>query len=236
MKRINKILAECGIASRREAEKLILAGHVSFDGNIITDLAFKTDQYHKIRYLNQKISIKKPRLWLFNKPVGYVVSHNPEGSNPIIYDLLNHVDEQVISVGRLDKNTSGLLLLTNNGELARKLELPSNRFKRRYIIRIFGKINFLELQQDLVNGMTIAGFEYQPIFSSLLKSSSNNHLIELTLTEGKNREIRNIMAYYGYKVSSLARSEYGPFKLGDLKTGYLREVFDYQKLIRDDII
>ena len=232
MKRINKILAECGIASRREAEKLILAGDVSFDGKLVTDLAFKTDEYHKIRYLNQQIFIKKPRLWLFNKPVGYVVSRNPEGSNPIIYDLLSNINEQIISIGRLDKNTSGLLLLTNNGELARKLELPSNGFKRKYLIRIFGKVDFPELQQDLINGITIDGFEYQPIYSSLLKSSSYNHLIELTLTEGKNREIRNIMAYYGYKVSSLARVEYGPFKLEDLKTGHLREVFDYQKLIK----
>ncbi|MEK6733842.1 MAG: pseudouridine synthase, partial [Pseudomonadota bacterium] len=121
--------------------------------------------------------------------------------------------------GRLDKNTSGLLLLTNDGELARELELPSNNYERVYLVRVFGRLNFKEIQNSLKHGITIDGIKYKPIKIEQVNDGAMNNWIQLTISEGKNREIRKILSYFDLKISRLMRIKYGPYILGNLKPG-----------------
>ena len=161
-----------------------------------------------------------------------VTTHKDEKSRSTVFANLPKSLPRVISVGRLDLNSEGLLLLTNNGELSRKLELPSNGWSRRYKVRVFGKVT-KEMLDKLKNGITVDKVEYGPIKSEIETTMGANSWIIVTLTEGKNREIRKVMKYLGLEVSRLIRLSYGPFQLGNLKKGEVREV--PQKVLREQL-
>lgn len=231
--RIAKLIARSGACSRRDAEKLIEEQRVTYKGKIIDSPAMKFFGLDDIQIDGQTLRLSASRLWLYHKPVGLVVSHNDEQGRETIFDYIP-LKERVISIGRLDKNTSGLLLLTNDGSLARKLELPENNFKRTYLVRVFGDLNFPQLQKYLAQGVAIDGVHYRPIKIKLEQSGENNHWIQLTITEGKNREIRKILNYFDLGISKLTRIAYGPFALGDLKIGSVVEMHDWQTLLNSD--
>ena len=190
--RIAKIIARAGICSRRDAEKLIEDGRITYKGQIIDTPTAKFTSTKGIAVDGRPIEKAPSKLWLYHKPVGLVVSHNDEQGRETIFDYLP-IKERVISVGRLDKNTSGLLLLTNDGAVARELELPKNNFQRIYMVRIFGNLNFLELQKILSKPIIIEDVTYRPVKIELEHSGANNHWLRLTISEGKNREIRKIL-------------------------------------------
>lgn len=223
--RIAKLIARAGICSRRKAEELIAQGRVTYKGKKIITPAEKFSDIKEIEVDGKKLQNKKSKLWCYHKPVGLVVSHNDEQGRLTVFDSLP-IKERVISIGRLDKNTSGLLLLTNDGEISRKLELPSNNFSRTYLVKIYGRLHFSAFKKSLSNGIVIDSIKYRPLEVKLIKTADNNHLLELTLTEGKNREIRNILKHFDFKISKLIRTNYGPFSLGNLKPGEVLEIED----------
>lgn len=221
--RIAKIIARSGICSRRDAEKLIAQGQVSYFGKIIDNPALKFPSTEGILVNGNRLEKPNSKLWIYHKPVGLVVSHNDEQGRETIFDYLP-IKERVISIGRLDKNTSGLLLLTNDGTLARKLELPQNNFERVYRVRVYGYINLTKMINILSKPITIDNVIYRPVKIELENSSSNNHWLRLTIQEGKNREIRKILQYFDLKISKLTRIQYGPFKLGNLTINQVQEI------------
>lgn len=217
--RIAKVIARSGFCSRRDAEKIILEGRVKVDGEKINSPALNVLD-EKITIDGKPISSKEAsRLFLYHKPVGLVTSHKDEQGRATVFESLPKNLPRLISVGRLDLNSEGLLLLTNDGELARELELPSSNLKRVYRVRVFGKLpNFASLQ----NGIEIEGVRYDKIDVKVEKQSANSWL-QVTLWEGKNREIRRVMAHFGLEVSRLIRISYGDYKLGNLKVGEVVE-------------
>jgi len=229
--RIAKLIAGAGICSRRAAEKLIEEGRVTYRGKIIESPAEKFSSVSEIKVDGKPFKEKEiTKLWLYHKPVGLVVSHNDEQGRETVFDHIP-LKERVISIGRLDKNTSGLLLLTNDGELARKLELPKNKFERTYRVRVFGNLNFSHLKNSLAKGITIEGIHYAAVKAELEASNANNHWLYLTITEGKNREIRNILNHFNLRISKLIRVQYGPFYLSNLQLGRVIEINDWQDYV-----
>lgn len=222
--RIAKFLARAGIASRREAEKLIEQGLVTVDGETLKTPAFKVTDNMDIRVDGTRVGKKdKPRLWRYHKPDGLVTTHKDPQGRPTVFDALAHRLPRVISVGRLDLTTEGLLLLTNEGELSRQLELPSNAWVRRYRLRAYGRISETKLT-GLADGVTIDGIDYKPIKAKIDSVQGNNTWITISITEGKNREVRKVMEFVGLKVNRLIRTAYGPFQLGKLSRGEIDEV------------
>ncbi len=221
--RIAKIIARSGICSRRDAEKLIADGRVKYKKELVLNPAMKFEDTVGILVDGKPIAIQKAKLWLYHKPVGLVVSHKDEENKKTIFDTLP-IEERVISVGRLDKNTSGLLLLTNDGELARRFELPSNNFIRIYKVRVHGVLNFNKFKNFVSKAFEIEGVHYRPMGVELESSSGMNHWLKLSITEGKNREIRKIIACFDLKIAKLIRVQYGEFKLGMLKEGQVTQV------------
>ncbi len=226
--RIAKFISECGIASRRKAEELIAAGKVRVNGKFIEDMATKVDDADKVEVFNKLISRPhEVKLWLFHKPKGVLTSRiDPQGRS-IIYDILPKRFENIITIGRLDFNTEGLLILTNNGDLSRKLELPSSDISREYRVRVLGELT-TEMIDRIEGGISIDGIRYQKCKIMFEKNKeadrAKNFWIRMVLTEGKNREIRNILEYFGLRISRLIRISYGPFYLEDLKPGKVVEV------------
>lgn len=223
MERIAKLMARSGVCSRRDAEKMIAEGRVAYNKEIILNPAMKFENTVGILVDGKPISIKETKLWLYHKPVGLVVSHKDEENKETVFDYLP-IKERVISVGRLDKNTSGLLLLTNDGELARKFELPSNNFTRVYRVKVHGILNFEGFKNFLSKPFEIDGVKYRPFIVELEGSLKLNHWLNISITEGKNREIRRVMAYFDLKIAKLIRIQYGDYKLGNLKEGEVRLV------------
>jgi 23S rRNA pseudouridine2605 synthase len=222
--RIAKYLARAGIASRRDAERLIEAGIVTVDGRVLTTPAFKVTPGMDVRVDGARVAEKAPpRLWRFHKPAGLVTTHKDPKGRPTVFEAVAERLPRVVSVGRLDLNTEGLLLLTNDGALARHLELPSTGWVRRYRVRAFGKIAQTQLDA-LANGVEIAGARYGPVRASLDKSQGGNVWITVAITEGKNREVRKLMEHLGLKANRLIRTGYGPFQLGKLEKGELAEI------------
>jgi len=221
--RIAKLIARSGACSRRDAEKIIAEGRVTYKNQVIENPAMKFTCLDGIKIDGYTLTIKESRLWLYHKPVGLVVSHQDEHGRQTVFDDLP-IKERVISVGRLDRNTSGLLLLTNDGAIARQLELPSNNFKRVYMVRVYGHLDFAQMQKQLAKSIIINGMTYRPVELALEYSGPNNHWLRLTISEGKNREIRKIMEYFNLQVNKLTRIQYGPFELADLKIGAVCEV------------
>jgi len=222
--RIAKYIARTGAFSRREAEHIILQGKVSIGNEVITNLAHKLSGNEEIFINGKKIpKIEPTRVWIYHKREGLLTAnYDPDGRETIFSDInlgVNHV----IPVGRLDKNTEGLLLLTNDGDYSRKLELPANNFERTYLVKVFG-IPDKEVLKKLEKGIIIDGVEYKKIIVKIEEQSLNNAWLEITLIEGKNREIRNVMNYLGYRIKRLIRIAYGPYKLGKLQKGKIIEV------------
>lgn len=223
MQRIAKAISSSGLCSRRNAEKLIAAGKVKVNGELIPTPAFLVDDQHIIEVSGKRINLpQQPRMWIYYKPVGLITTHNDPEGRQTVFDNLPGLP-RVISIGRLDINSEGLLLLTNNGELARKFELPSNRFERIYKVRARGNI-IASMLKTTKQDIKIDRIIYHIDSIKLLKSNKSNSWYEVILHEGKNREIRKIFKYFGLEVNRLIRIKYGPYLLGDLKPSEYSEV------------
>lgn len=221
--RLAKRIARAGICSRREAEKLIEAGRVQVDGKKITSPALNVTAEQKVRIDGEEIpEAESTRVWLYHKPAGLVTTHRDPQGRPTVFDMLDRHLPRVISVGRLDLNTEGLLVLTNDGELARHLEHPSTGWVRRYRVRAHGPVNQKMIAQ-LAQGITVEGVTYEPIQVTIEREGTNRWLM-VSLTEGKNREIRRVFKHFDCEVSRLIRVSYGPFQLGGLEKGQFKEV------------
>lgn len=222
--RLAKFMARSGVCSRRQAEEYIQQKRVTVDGEIVESPAFNVTGDEKILFDGEKLpEIQQTRLWLYHKPTGLVTTHKDEKERPTVFDNLPAGMPRVVSVGRLDLNSEGLLLLTNNGELSRKLELPSNGWLRRYKVRVHGAVDGKKLKA-LLKGTVIDGVEYGPVKAEIESTQGSNSWLLVTLSEGKNREIRKVMKSIGLDVARLIRLSYGPFQLGSLKKGEAREV------------
>lgn len=221
--RIAKFIARSGVCSRRAAEELILQQRVTMNGQVINSPAVNVEPTDKILIDGEKLpAIEQTRLWLYYKPTGLITSHK-DSSRPTVFDNLPAGMPRVISVGRLDLNSEGLLLLTNNGELSRLLELPQNGWSRRYKVKVHGQVTQQKLD-SVSNGVTIDGVNYGPVKITIDNTQGTNTWLTITLSEGKNREIRRLMQYIGLEVARLIRLSYGPFQLGSLKKGEVKEV------------
>lgn len=218
--RLAKRIAESGIASRREAERLIAAGKVFVDGICITSPICFVDANNIITVNNQELQKKSNEIviWKFYKPTGVITSRNDPQGRKTVFDFFDKMDQRLLYIGRLDYNSEGLLLFTNNGDIARKMELPKTAIRRTYKARIFGK--FTEKNAEILrNGITINGIKYKAADIEIETSDKKNNWLRITLMEGKNREIRKMMEYFGYTVNRLIRISYGPFKLGNMNPG-----------------
>lgn len=231
--RIAKFMARSGVCSRRAAEELIRQKRVTVNGEIVESPAFNVEGTEKILLDGEKLpQVENTRLWIYYKPVGLVTSHKDEKNRPTVFDNLPPNMPRVISVGRLDLNSKGLLLLTNNGELSRRLELPSNGWARRYKVRVHGIVDEKKLA-ELKDGIEIDGVKYGSIKAEIETRKGTNTWLMVTLTEGKNREIRKVMQALGLNVNRLIRLSYGPFQLGSLKEGEVKEI--PQKVLKEQL-
>lgn len=231
--RLAKFMARSGVCSRRDAEELIKQKRVTVNGEIIDTPAYNVEGTEKILLDGEKLpEIEQTRLWLYHKPVGLLTTHKDTEARATVFEHLPIGLPRVISVGRLDLNSEGLLLLTNNGELSRKLELPENGWSRRYKVRVHGFVNKNKLA-DLAKGATVDGINYGPVKVELESQNGTNSWLVVTLSEGKNREIRKLMKSIGLEVARLIRLSYGPFQLGSLKKGEVREV--PQKVLKEQL-
>lgn len=222
--RIAKYVADCGVCSRRDAEILIKDGRVSVDGEIIHELWFKVDISQKVCVDKRQISLpNRIKIWLFHKPIGCLTTNYDPQGRKTIFDFLPRDMPRVITIGRLDYNTEGLLLLTNSGELARKMELPSSKVERIYLVKIYGDFKEKHLAQ-IIPSIKISGITYSFDDVSVVKQNGKQVLLEVKLFEGKNREIRKVFEHLGFRIRSLKRISYGKYLLGKLELGELREV------------
>jgi 23S rRNA pseudouridine2605 synthase len=222
--RIAKVMARAGLCSRRDAERWIAEGRVAVNGQTLTTPAMTVTAADIVQVDGQPLPVKEPaRLWRYHKPEGLVVSHKDEKDRPTVFQRLPAEMPRVVSIGRLDIATEGLLLLTNDGELARLLELPATGWVRRYRIRAYGGIEAAALKK-LADGITVEGVHYGPIEAKLDKVQGGNVWLSFALREGKNREIKKVCEHLGLKVNRLIRISFGPFVLGELKRGAVDEV------------
>lgn len=231
--RLAKFMARSGVCSRREAEEFIKQQRVTVNGEVVTTPAFNVEGTEKILFDGEKLpQIDKTRLWLYYKPVGLITSHKDEQNRETVFSNLPPYMPRVVSVGRLDLNSEGLLLLTNNGELSRELELPKNAWSRRYRVRVHGRIDLKKLE-SLKEGVCIDGIEYGKVNAVVDNQNGTNAWLTVTLNEGKNREVRKLMKHIGLDVARLIRVSYGPFQLGSLKKGEVKEVA--QKVLQEQL-
>ena len=222
--RIAKVIARAGLASRRGAEKLISEGRVKVNGETILSPALNLSSSDRVLVDNKVLpSAQTTRLWRYNKPVGLVTSEKDEKNRKVVFDNLPKNLPRVMSIGRLDLNSEGLLLLTNDGDLKRKLELPSTGWSRKYRVRINGKPSEENLE-PLRSGITLNGEEFKPMTILIDRQQGANAWLTVTLKEGRNREIRRALNEIGFKVSRLIRISYGPFKLDQLKSNEVEEI------------
>ncbi len=231
--RIAKFLSRAGVASRREAERMIEAGRVAVNGKVIDSPALNVTEKDKVAVDEVELGAPEPaRLWLYHKPSGLVTSARDEKGRETVFDKLPEDMPRVMSVGRLDINSEGLLLLTNDGGVKRKLELPSTGWLRKYRVRVHGNPSEDDLT-PLRKGIEIDGERFQPMSVSLDRHQGANAWLTVGLREGRNREIRRAMEAVGLSVNRLLRVSYGPFRLGELKPGEVEEV--RARVLRDQL-
>lgn len=226
--RIAKLLSRAGVASRREVERMIADGRIKLNGEPITTPATILASLRGVTVDDQPVAApERTRLFAFHKPAGLLTAERDFSGRPTIYTALRNAlpagTPRLIPIGRLDINTEGLLLLTNDGELKRAMELPANGIERTYRARTYGHISQPQLE-ELIHGITIDGVRYGSINANLERRTGRNQWIELRLTEGKNREVRRVLEHLGLKVNRLLRTAYGPFELGDLPRGQAVEL------------
>ncbi|CUH78759.1 pseudouridine synthase [Tropicibacter naphthalenivorans] len=231
--RIAKVISRSGRASRREAEKLIAEGRVAVNGVTIDSPALNVTDKDRVTVDGVMLAVPQaPRIWLYHKPTGLVTTTRDEKGRKTIYDELPEDMPRVMSIGRLDLNSEGLLLLTNDGGIKRKLELPSTGWLRRYRVRVKGNPSD-DMLKPLRDGIVVDGQRFQPMIVNLDRQQGANAWLTVGLREGKNREIRRAMADIGLSVNRLIRISYGPFQLGQLKSGEVEEV--RRKTVRDQL-
>jgi 23S rRNA pseudouridine2605 synthase len=222
--RIAKVIARAGLCSRREAEAWIAAGRIAVNGETLASPAFTVSPRDRVEVDGKPLpSRERTRLFLYHKPKGLVTTNRDERGRSTIFGALPKELPRVVSIGRLDLNSEGLLLLTNDGGLARALELPETGWLRRYRVRANGKITQAALDR-LARGIVVDGIEYGPIQATLDRAQGANVWLTLGLREGKNREVRNVLRALGLTVNRLIRISYGPFRLGELAPGAVEEV------------
>jgi 23S rRNA pseudouridine2605 synthase len=221
--RVARAIARAGLCSRRDAERLILDGRVAVNGRRIDSPALDVTPADRVTVDGRPLPAREPvRLFLYHKPRGLITTnHDPEGRETV-FDRLPADLPRVVSVGRLDYNSEGLLLLTNDGELARRLESPATAWRRRYRVRVYGTPD-ADAVGRLAQGMTVEGVRYGPIEVEI-EHEGTNAWLSVVLTEGKNREIRRVLESLGHPVSRLIRVAYGPFQIGRMHPGEVREV------------
>src|SRR5260370_4707864 len=222
--RIAKVVARAGLCSRREAETWIAAGRVAVNGEASASPARKVTTADRIAVDGRELPRReRTRLFLYHKPRGLLSAHADPGGRPTIFSALPKGLPRLISVGRLDINTEGLLLLTNDGALARILELPATGWLRRYRVRAYGRVTQDELDR-LRAGISIDGIRYGPIAATLERAQGSNGWLNFAMREGKNREVKNVLGHLGLSVNRLIRVSFGPFQLGELAAGEIVEV------------
>ena len=231
--RVAKLLARAGLCSRRDAEKWIAEGRVALRGEVLRSPAINVSDPRELSVDGKPLpEADRPRLWRYHKPPGLVTTHRDEKGRPTVFAALPKELPRLISVGRLDLNSEGLLLLTNDGALARRLELPVNGWLRRYRVRVHGTVDAAQLVA-LEQGITIDGVAYGEIHAALERGQGSNAWLIVSLREGRNREVRRVMAHLGFAVTRLIRIAYGPFQLGNLERGALEEV--PQRVLREQL-
>lgn len=231
--RIAKYLARAGLGSRREIEKLLFEGHITINNEVILDPATKVTNKDLITFKGEVVKeAERTRMWLYHKPRGLVTTNSDERGRETVFDYLPHDLPRVMSVGRLDINTEGLLLLTNDGGLARVLELPKTGWLRKYRVRAFGRVYDEDLEA-LARGVTIDGEQFGSIEATVEKEIGDNVWLMMGLREGKNREIKRVLEVMGLSVNRLIRVSFGPFQLADLKEGEVREI--RTRFLRDQL-
>lgn len=233
--RIAKKLARSGICSRRDAERMIEEGRVAVDGKILTSPALNVTSKNVILVDGKPISEPEaPRLWRYHKPAGVITTARDPQGRPTVFEKMPPEMPRVVSVGRLDFNTEGLLLLTNDGEIARHMELPQNAWIRHYRVRVYGSVDKAKLE-GLAKGVTISGLHYEPIKVEIenTKEQGANTWLAVTIREGKNREVRKVLEHVGLQVTRLIRVAFGPFQLGKLQRGAIEEV--PKRILRDSL-
>jgi len=222
--RVAKVIARAGLASRRAAETWIAAGRVALNGTTITSPAVNVGPADRVSVDGKPLPTReRTRLFLYHKPRGLLTTHADARGRPTIFAGLPKDLPRVVSVGRLDLNTEGLLLLTNDGGLARVLELPSTGWLRRYRVRAHGSVTQDALDR-LRGGITIDGVRYGAIEATLDRAQGSNVWLTFAIREGKNREVRNVLGALGLQVNRLIRVSFGPFQLGELPAGAVEEV------------
>ena len=222
--KVSKLIAEAGICSRRKAEILIKEGRVKLNNKILKSVPERATTKDIISVDNKDINIKKKiRLWKYYKSTGLLTTNYDPLGRKTIFEVIPKTLPRIVTVGRLDLNSEGLLLLTNSGSFSRHLELPKNSFIREYKVKVRGKID-IEKLKNLKKGIIIKGIKYGAIEANILKKSATNAWIKMRLIEGKNREIRKIMNFFGWTVNKLKRISYGPIKLKNLKKNEIKEI------------
>lgn len=222
--RIAKAMARAGLCSRREAERWIADGRVSVNGNLLRTPACEVSDKDKVLVDGKPLPASEPpRLWRYHKPKGLVTTHADPQERPTVFQKLPPEMPRVVSVGRLDFNTEGLLLLTNDGKLARHMELPATGWTRRYRVRAKGRVAEADLEK-LKAGVEIEGVRYGPVDATVDSVQGANTWLTIAIREGKNREVRNIAQHLGLTVNRLIRISFGPFQLRDLAPGAVEAV------------
>jgi 23S rRNA pseudouridine2605 synthase len=223
MERLNKVLAHAGIGSRRHCEELIVAGRVSVDGRTVRELGTRVEPEQKIEVDGQPIHAERSVYWLVNKPRGYLCTNHDPARRPLAIDLVPHVSQRVYTVGRLDEDSEGLLLLTNDGDLANRLMHPRFGVDKTYLVQVAGHPS-REDQQKLHEGVWLSDGHVKARHVKRLKNQGDSTWLRIVLSEGKNREIRRMLARLGHKVMRLKRIAIGPVQIGSLKSGRARKV------------